>query len=108
MAGDDITVTRNEAASRFELRSGGHTAELVYRQHGSRLVLLHTGVPPELEGHGFGGRLVTAAVQYAAAAGLTVVPLCPFTRAWLERHPGLAGSAAIEWGAGQPPGNPPS
>ena len=100
MAGDGIAVTRNEETSRFELRSGGRVAELVYRQHGNRLVLLHTGVPTELEGHGFGGRLVTAAVDYAAGHGLAVVPLCPFTRAWLERHPDLASRTPVEWGTG--------
>ena len=84
-------------ASRFELRADGWLAELVYRVRGKRLVLIHTEVPLELEGRGIGGRLVTAAVDRAMRDGLTLVPLCPFARGWLERHPEAASRAVIDW-----------
>src|SRR5260370_34773140 len=87
----------NTGASRFELREDGRLAELVYRARGDRLVLVHTEVPVELEGRGIGGRLVTAAVDRAAREGLTLVPLCPFARGWLERHPEAASKAVIDW-----------
>jgi uncharacterized protein len=96
---DAQPVTDNQAGSRFEVAADGYLAELAYRRNGSRLVLIHTEVPPELAGRGIGGRLVAAAVDRAAHEGLTVVPLCPFARGWLERHPGTAGQAAIDWGA---------
>ena len=89
-------VVDNEAASRFELAIDGHVAELVYRRHGDRLVLVHTGVPDELEGRGVGGMLVRAAIERAVEEGLTVVPHCPFARRWLERHPEVAGRATIK------------
>jgi uncharacterized protein len=95
---DAPEVTDNQAASRFELRDGGHLAELVYRRNGKRLVLIHTETPPELAGHGIGGRLVTAALDRASREGLTIVPLCPFARGWLERHTSEAGRATIDWG----------
>ena len=97
---DDQLIHDNRAGSRFEIRAGGQLAELVYRRNGNRLVLIHTGVPPELGGQGLGGRLVTAAVGQAARDGLTVVPLCPFARGWLEGHPDVAGRAAVDWGDG--------
>ena len=84
-------------ASRFGLRADGWLAELVYRIRGDRLVLVHTEVPVELEGRGIGGRLVTAAVDRAMRDGLTLVPLCPFARGWLERHPEAASRAVIDW-----------
>ena len=90
-------VTDNAAESRFELREDAYLAELVYRRPGSRLVLIHTEVPAELEGRGIGGRLVTAALDRAVREGLTLVPLCPFARDWLERHPEAAGRAVIDW-----------
>jgi predicted GNAT family acetyltransferase len=94
---DDVApVVDNEAASRFELSVDGHVAELVYRRRGDRLVLVHTGVPDELEGRGLGGVLVAAAIERAAQQELTVVPLCPFARRWLERHPEAAGRVTIE------------
>jgi predicted GNAT family acetyltransferase len=95
---DSADIIDNTDASRFELRADGRLAELVYRIRGDRLVLVHTEVAVELEGHGIGGRLVTAAVDRAAREGLTLVPLCPFARDWLERHLEAASKAVIDWG----------
>ncbi|HEX3388421.1 MAG TPA: GNAT family N-acetyltransferase [Streptosporangiaceae bacterium] len=93
---DSSQVTHDPDDSRFEYRAEGFVAELVYRRHGQRMVLLHTGVPETLEGHGVGGELVRAAVGYAATQGLTVVPACPFARAWLDRHPDVAALVPID------------
>jgi hypothetical protein len=95
---DAPQITDNQADLRFGLEADGHVAELVYRRNGKRLVLVHTEVPTELEGRGLGGRLVSAAVDRAAREGLTLVPLCPFARSWLERHPDVAARATIDWG----------
>lgn len=76
---------------------------MVYRLNGKRLVLIHTGVPEALAGRGVGGVLVSAAVDRAAREGLTIVPLCPFARSWLERHPDAAARAVIDWGQGGAP-----
>jgi uncharacterized protein len=97
---DPRQVTDNQAASRFELRADGSLAELSYRRVGNRLVLIHTEVPVELEGRGIGGVLVAAAVDRAAREGMTLVPLCPFARGWLQRHPDTAKTATIDWGKG--------
>lgn len=97
MSDDTTQVTDNQAASRLELTADGQRAELVYRRNGNRLVLLHTGVPPELEGRGLAGQLVRAAVDKAAGSGLTIVPLCPFARDWLSRHPEAAARAAVDF-----------
>jgi uncharacterized protein len=95
---DALQVTDNQAESRFELDTDGHIAVLMYRRNGKRLVLIHTDVPAELEGRGIGGRLVVTAIDRAAREGLTIVPLCPFARSWLERHADEAARAAIDWG----------
>ncbi len=92
-----VEVVDNDDASRFEVRADGWLAELIYRRHGQRLVLIHTEVPPELEGRGIGSALVTAAIDVAAREGLTLVPLCPFARGWLQRHPDAASRAVIDW-----------
>jgi len=98
---DDITaeVTDNTTEHRFELSRDGYTAELVYRINGHRLVLVHTEVPEPLGGQGVGGRLVRAAVARAARDGLTLVPVCPYARNWLEQHPDVVGAVAIDWQA---------
>ena len=82
-----VSVVDNSAESRLEAQVGQDVGYLIYRVAGDRLVLVHTEVPPELEGHGVGGALVTAAVEMARERGLTVVARCPFARSWLERHP---------------------
>ena len=41
---------------------------------------------------------MAAAVDRAAREGLTVVPLCPFARGWLERHAAEAAEVTIDWG----------
>jgi predicted GNAT family acetyltransferase len=83
--------------SRFVFRAPGGQAELDYNLNGSRLVLVHTEVPDALGGQGVGGRLVRAALDRAARDGLTVVPLCPFARHWLEEHPDEAARVTLDW-----------
>jgi predicted GNAT family acetyltransferase len=90
-------ITDNASESRFETTLDGQQAELIYRRVGKRLVLVHTRVPGELAGHGIGGELVQAAVRKAAADQLTIVPLCPFARSWLQRHPDQAAGAVVDW-----------
>ena len=93
---DTPQVVDDPAASRFMVEADGKVAELVYQLEGDRLLLIHTGVPRALEGRGFGGNLVAAAMDEAKRRGLTVVPLCPFARDWLVRHPDVAATVPVE------------
>jgi predicted GNAT family acetyltransferase len=86
---------------RFELTVDGQLAELVYQVEGNQLVLIHTEVPGVLGGQGIGGLLVQAAIDRAAAEGLTIVPRCPFARHWLERHPDQAARVRVRGGLDQ-------
>ncbi|MGO8958993.1 MAG: GNAT family N-acetyltransferase [Streptosporangiaceae bacterium] len=95
---DAVVVSDNQDAARFEVSADDEIAELTYRLRASRLVLVHTEVPPSLAGRGIGGKLVQAAVSRARRDGLTIVPLCPFARSWLERHPDAASDVDIDWG----------
>lgn len=87
---DHTRVTHNEAAGRFEITVDGELAELTYRREGDRLIMNHTFVPESLRGRGIGSTLVQTAVEEAIAQGSRVVPVCPFVRDWLERHPEVA------------------
>jgi predicted GNAT family acetyltransferase len=78
----------------------GPVAELFYRVEGDYLVLIHTEVPEALEGRGLGRTLVREALDRAVRDGLTIVPLCPFARGWLQRHPDDAARAQIDWELG--------
>jgi uncharacterized protein len=92
---DTPQVIDDPVGSRFTIEADGQVAELVYERSGDRMVLLHTGVPAALGGHGIGGRLVAAAIDEAKQRGLTVVPMCPFARDWLLRHPDVAATVTI-------------
>ncbi len=99
---DGIVVDDVPAESRFVVRGSEGAAELEYHVNGTRLVLIHTEVPDAWEGRGVGGQLVRAAVRRAGAEGLTIVPWCPFARAWLQRHPDEAAGITIDWDTSQP------
>jgi hypothetical protein len=82
-----IEVVNNEAEQRFEAHVQGQTAFLAYRRFPDRLVLVHTEVPPALEGKGIAGKLVARALDLARAAHLRVIPLCPYVASFVRKHP---------------------
>jgi predicted GNAT family acetyltransferase len=83
---DDQNLMTNTEKSRLELEIDNNTAFIDYRLSGSRLYLIHTEVPPLLEGKGVGKAIVQKALQYAKDSDLKIVPICPFVQAYLKRH----------------------
>lgn len=83
----DVSIQNNPEANRFEARSGEALATLEYAFQEDRLVLIHTFVPQELEGRGIGGALVKTALECARARAIGAVPLCPFSKNYLDSHP---------------------
>ena len=83
---DAISVTHNEAAHRFEATVDGLRALLTYRLFPDRIVLQHTEVPAPFEGHGIAAKLTRAALDFARANHLRVVPLCPYVSSFLRQH----------------------
>ena len=77
----------NSTARRFEIVIDGQVGFLNYAIAAGRMRLLHTEVPPALQGRGLAGQLAQAALEYATREHLRVVPLCPFVQAYLKRHP---------------------
>lgn len=92
-----LSVHDDAVGHRFVLTLDGAEAELVYRRNGKRLVLIHTEVPEAWAGRGIGGLLVQAALERARDEDLTIVPLCSYAQAWLERHSDQAGTVTIDW-----------
>ena len=83
-------VVHEPEESRFAVHDAGHTAVLEYQRVGERVVMPHTVVPGPLEGRGIGSRLARTALDWARQENLRVVPLCPFVRAYIQRHPEYA------------------
>lgn len=84
---DDVVVTHNQEAHRFEATVDGLRSLITYRQFPDRLVLQHTEVPPPLEGKGLAAKLTRTALDFARANHLRVVPLCPYVSSFLRRYP---------------------
>ena len=83
-----ITLEDGGAKGRYVYRADGGEAEMTYTRAGDRLVIIdHTGVPDAFRGQGVGVALVARAVEDFRAAGLKVMPLCPFAAAQFRRHP---------------------
>jgi uncharacterized protein len=83
---DEVAVNHNEEKQRFEAVAGKLRAFVTYRRTPERITLLHTEVPPPLEGKGLAGKLVRAALEFARAHHLQVVPLCPYVSSFIRRH----------------------
>jgi predicted GNAT family acetyltransferase len=84
-------VVNNAEASRFEIALPDGVAELTYQlPDPGTLVLVHTEVPPALEGHGLASLLARTALEFARESHLRVVPRCPFVRSYLRKHPEFA------------------
>ena len=84
---DKNPVTHNEAQGQFEIALGGEKAILQYRRTANTISLIHTEVPKASRGNGLGEQLVRGALDYAQFNQLKVVPVCPFVKAYLEKHP---------------------
>ena len=82
-----MDVIDHAAAHRFELATDAGPAFAAYARECDVVTFTHTVVPPAAEGHGVGSRLIAGALAQVRAAGLTVVPRCPFVAAYIEKHP---------------------
>lgn len=84
-------LSQHPEAHRYEAHIDGELAGFAaYRSPRGAIVFTHTEVEPAYEGRGVGGALARYALDDARSRGLEVVVVCPFIRAWIERHPDYA------------------
>jgi len=83
-------IRDNTERHRFELDADGHIAFANYKRADGVLTMIHTEVPKELEGRGIGSALIRGVLDTARREGLKVNPLCPFAKAYIEKHPEYA------------------
>jgi uncharacterized protein len=86
-----MTVADNPSLTRFELLDEDRVVGRVdYRPAGGSLIIAHTEIEEGHEGQGLGSVLVSTMLDEIRAGGKTVIPLCPFTAAFIRRHPEYA------------------
>ena len=83
---DNVAVTHNEEARRFEASVGELRALITYRLSPDRITFLHAEVPLPLEGQGLAAKLAKTALEFARANHLEVLPLCPYVASYVRKH----------------------
>lgn len=63
-----------------------HNCELIYELMDNRMTITHVYVPRPAEGKGIAAQLVKKALEYARAEHLRVRPVCPYAKAYMEKH----------------------
>ncbi|MFJ6804489.1 GNAT family N-acetyltransferase [Streptomyces anulatus] len=77
-------------AKRYEARVDGESEVAGFADYlrtTELIAFLHTEVSPAYEGRGVGSALARTSLDEARAAGLRVLPTCPFYAGWIARHP---------------------
>jgi uncharacterized protein len=82
---EDLLITNNIEARRFQAVLGGHLALLNYQVRGGVFQIDYVYVPVGYRGRGIAGQLMEAALTYARSAGLKVVPVCSYAQAYMTR-----------------------
>jgi predicted GNAT family acetyltransferase len=85
----DYTLIDNTVAHRFEMPIDGQTPIIEYIKPESQRVIYftHTEVPAALSGKGVAAIMTEKALKEVEEKGLQVVPLCPYTAAYIKRNP---------------------
>src|SRR6266478_5381576 len=83
------SVRDNPKEFRYELldERGAMIGEIRYVLEPGAVALVHTEVDPEFQGHGLASELVPGAMNDLRERGLKMIPVCPYVRSWLRRHP---------------------
>lgn len=85
----DVAVSNNPDESRYEARIDGDLAGFAQYTRSARIIIFnHTEVDPAFEGRGVGSALARYALDDVRDEGThRVVPLCPFIKSWIDKHP---------------------
>ena len=85
-----ITREQNDSKGRYMAAVAGiqELAELTYSVVNEQLIIAdHTGVPETMRGMGVGRALVEHLVKDARSQDFRIIPLCPYVKAQLQKHP---------------------
>lgn len=70
----------------FIEKEGKLIAELTYTWRGTdRIIINHTTVDERLKGKGAGKQMVRAAVEFARAQGISIIPQCQFAKSVFDK-----------------------
>lgn len=86
--GGELRIEDDPRSSRYEVFVESTRAGLMdYHLQPGLITITHTEVDPAFEGQGVGSGFVGAVLDDVRSRGLRVLPMCPFVRAFIQRHP---------------------
>lgn len=88
---DELIVRDNPEKRRYEAYVGSELAGVAtYHVQPELITVMHTEIEREFEGRGIGSQFVAAMLDDIRRRKLRVLPMCPFVRAFLHKHPEYA------------------
>ncbi|GAB2750971.1 GNAT family N-acetyltransferase [Salinifilum aidingensis] len=83
----EVAVARSADRERYEITADGQQAgHTTYVDRGEQRIFYHTEIGADFGGRGLGSTLISRALADSRAAGLRLVPVCPFVQKYLENH----------------------
>jgi predicted GNAT family acetyltransferase len=92
---NDVTIRHNPERQRFEVLTGGNViGKAAYKEFDAgaspQRIFYHTVINEEYGGQGLAGQLAKVALTETVDAGRAIVPVCPFIKKYLGKHPEYA------------------
>jgi predicted GNAT family acetyltransferase len=86
---NELNLGQNTPRSRFEVRAGRrYVGQAAYvDDDGDHRIFFHTAVIDEYAGQGVAGMLAEYALGRTVADRRIIVPVCPYIKSYLARHP---------------------
>jgi predicted GNAT family acetyltransferase len=88
-----FSISNNPQRGRFEVLDAGTVigqAAYVDDVGAGQRIFYHTEINEEYGGRGLARMLAAQALDETIAAGLTIVPVCPYIKKYLDKHPDYA------------------
>lgn len=84
----EIHFEHDTEGEQFDAIVGKYRAYIRYRANREgKIFLTHTEADPELQGKGVAEKLVQYVFNYIEEQGMRMIPVCPYIKTYLKRHP---------------------
>ncbi len=83
----DYQLIHNTEKNRYEFDIKDEVAVMEYQPQGDVLIIVHTGVPQDLENQGIAHQLVQKSLDDIRANDQQIIPVCPYVVTFIDRNP---------------------
>lgn len=85
---EEYTLIDNAEKNQYEFQIGKLTPRIEYiKTSDGEVYFMRTIVPFGLQGKGIGSQLTKKALIDIQKQGLRLIPMCPFTATYIQKHP---------------------